>query len=196
MKALAIALTSAALFIAGCNVDVKEHKKGEAEDVSIKSPFGGLKVRTDEVNPADTGMTVFPGSTLKPRSEHDENKAHVDIDTPWFGVKVVAITYLTDAPSEKVWSYYRDELSKKWGKPLECRAGSPDMDKKKSGKDDLTCHEKESHNVGLNINSDNSDMQLKVGTEDRQHVVAMKTENGKTQYSLVYVTVRGEKDTI
>lgn len=185
-------ITSALLLISGCSVSVKDReKKNGSEDVSIKSPIGALKVQTDQVNPADTGLSIFPGSTLKAKDDRKgDNKANVDINTPWFGLRVVAITYTTDAPVDKVWSYYRDEMSKKWGKPLECRSGSPDMEKKKENKDDIVCHEKR----GINIDAEESEMQLKVGTNDRQHVVALKTDGGKTQYSLVYVNVRDDKD--
>jgi hypothetical protein len=82
-------------------------------------------------------------------------------------------------------------MSKKWGKPLECRSGSPDMDKKKQNKNDLDCREQDH---GMHIDADDSKMQLKVGTEDRQHIVALKTDGGKTQYSLVYVNVRDDKE--
>jgi hypothetical protein len=190
MRSIAL-VTSALVLIGGCSIQSRDKKNG-SEDVSIKSPIGALKVQTDKVEAADTGLTVFPGSTLKPKDEHNgDNKANVDINTPWFGLKVVAVTYTTDAPADKVWNYYRDEMSKNWGKPLECRSGSPDMNKKKENKNDLDCREQEH---GLHVNADNSNMQLKVGTEDRQHIVALKTEGGKTQYSLVYVNVRDEKD--
>jgi hypothetical protein len=196
MRSTFAIVSIAALLVTGCNMRVKESEgKDGKKDVSISSPIGGLKVHTDDVNPADTGLTVFPGSTLKPKeNEHSDNKANVAIDTPWFGLKVVAVTYLADDPTDKVWNYYRDEMSKKWGKPLECKPGSPDMDRKKEGKNELTCRDKEGK--GMQIDADNSEMQLKTGTDDRQHIVAIKRDGGKTQYSLVYITVRGEKDTI
>lgn len=195
-KSLYAILSLSLLALAACNLKVKEEGKEGSKNVSISSSLGDLKVRTDEVNPADTGMTVYPGSRLKPKEDrNNENKANVDINTPWFGVKVVALTYETDDTIEKVWDYYRGELNKKWGKPLECRPGSPDLGKKKENKDDLTCRDKEGRSK-LNIDADTSSMQLKVGSEDRQHIVAVKKSGGKTQYSLVYVTVRGEKDSI
>lgn len=182
--------------LTGCNLKIKEEGKDGNKNVSISSSLGDLKVRTDEVNPADTGMSVYPGSRLKPKQDRDsENKANVDINTPWFGLKVVALTYETDDTPEKIWGYYRDEMSKKWGKPLECRPGSPDLDRKKEGKDDLTCRDKHGRSK-LNIDADTNEMQLKVGSEDRQHIVAIKNSGGKTQYSLVYVTLRGENDSI
>ena len=185
----------ATLLLNACNMKVKEEGKDGNKNVSISSSLGDLKVRTDEVNPSDTGLSVYPGSQLKPKEDKNhDNKANVDINTPWFGVKVVALTYESNDDPEKIWGYYRDEMTKKWGKPLECRPGSSDWTKQKEGKDDLVC--RDSKKKGVNIDADTNDMQLKVGTEDKQHVVAVKKEGGKTQYSLVYVTVRGEKDSI
>lgn len=197
MRSTFILATAAVVLLGGCNMKVKEEGKDGSKNVSISSALGDLKVRTDQVNPSDTGLTVYPGSTLKPNEDKNhDNKANVDINTPWFGVKVVALTYESDADPDKIWGYYRDEMTKKWGKPLECRPGSPDMDKKKEGKDDLICREESNNKHGVHIDADTSEMQLKVGSEDRQHVVAVKKKDGKTQYSLVYVTVRGQKDTI
>jgi hypothetical protein len=182
------------MLLSACNLKVKDEGTEGNKNVSISSALGNLKVRTDEVNPADTGMTVYPGSKLKPKDDkNSDNKANVDINTPWFGLKVVALTYTTEETPEKVWNYYLNEMTKKWGKPLECKPGSPDLGKKKQNKNDLDCREEEH---GVHIDADSSDMQLKVGTEDRQHVVAVKREGGKTQYSLVYVTVRDEKGSI
>lgn len=187
---------AALLLLAGCDLKIKEKETAEGnKNVEISSSLGQLKVRTDEVDPGDTGLTVYPGSRLKPKDNRDnENKANVDINTPWFGVKVVALTYESDDSPEKVWSYYRDEMAKKWGKPLECRPGSPDLNRKKQGKDDLVCENEGGRKI--HIDADTHDMQLKVGSEDRQHIVAVKQRGGKTQYSLVYVTVRGERETL
>ena len=193
-----LAATVAVVLLTGCNMKVKEEGKDGNKNVSISSALGNLKVRTDQVNPADTGLSVYPGSTLKPKEDKNhDNKADVNIDTPWFGVKVVALTYESNDDPEKIWGYYRDEMTKKWGKPLECRAGSPDMQKTKREKNELDCREDSNNKHGVHIDADSSEMQLKVGSEDKQHVVAVKKENGKTQYSLVYVTVRGgEKESM
>jgi hypothetical protein len=197
MRNTLILSAAAVVLLGGCNMKVKEEGKDGNKNVSISSSLGDLKVRTDEVNPADTGLSVYPGSRLKPNDDKNhDNKADVNINTPWFGVKVVALTYESDADPEKIWGYYRDEMTKKWGNPLQCRPGSPDMDKKKEGKNDLDCREESNNKHGVHIDADTSEMQLKVGSEDKQHVVAVKKEGGKTQYSLVYVTVRGEKDSI
>src|SRR5436190_22458096 len=89
------------LLIAGCSIHVKDsdnasNDDGKNKDVAIKSPFGGLNVHTAHVDPKDTGMSVYPGARLKENENGHDNKANVNIDTPWFGVKVVALTYETD----------------------------------------------------------------------------------------------------
>ncbi|MCU1285132.1 MAG: hypothetical protein JWO13_1482 [Acidobacteriales bacterium] len=190
-KILPLTIT-AALFVAGCSIHESKSENGDGKNknVSISSPFGGLKVRTDQVDPKDTGLSVYPGARLKPDTdEHHEGKANVNIDTPWFGVKVVALTYLSDDPQEKVWEFYKKDLSK-YGKVLECKPGSPDMSQQRKDKNDLTC-DKGSDKKGMNIQA--NDTQLKVGSEDRQRVVGFKPSGNGTEFSLVYVITHGEK---
>jgi hypothetical protein len=86
-------------------------------------------------------------------------------------------------------------MNKKWGHPLECRAGSPDMDKPKAGKHELSCRDQDKGH-GLNIDAEHSEMMLKTGTEDHQRVVSIKQKDGKTEYSLIYLSMRGEDDSI
>ena len=190
-----IALALLAFLATGCTISTRDKDGNGNKDVAIKSPFGNLKVETDKAAVQDTGFSVYPGSTLKPKENDSESKGNVNLDTPWFNLKVVAVTYLTDAPKDKVWDYYRSEISKKWGKPLECRTGSPDMDKPKGSKHDLSCRD-EDKGHGLNIDAENNEMQLKVGSEDYQRIVAIKTKDGQTQYSLIYLRMNDGKDTI
>jgi hypothetical protein len=190
-----IAVASIAVaFLAGCSIH--STKSGEEKNVSISSPLGGLKVRTDNVDVKDTGLPVYPGARLKPESnEHDKGKANVNIDTPWFGLKVVALTYLSDDPQDKVWDFYKKEMSK-YGRVLECKPGSADMSKDEGkNKGELTCDDKHGKKHGMNINAE--DTQLKVGTDDHQRIVGFKRSGDATQFSLVYVVTHGEnKDSI
>ena len=80
-------------------------------------------------------------------------------------------------------SFYRNELGK-YGKILECKGGSiGNVHVNKGDKDDkeLKC---DSH-------GDSDVTELKVGTEDLQHVVAVKPNSKGTEYSLVYVRMHG-----
>ena len=188
----------ALLLIAGCSINV--HDSGKAEDgqpnkdVTIKSPFGGLHVRTDNVDPKQMGLTVYPGAKIKEKEPSDqENKADVNIDTPWFGLKVVALKYVSDDPEEKVWDYYKKELSK-YGKVLECKPGSPDMDLVAKDKNQLTCKDQ---GKDQKVHVDHDEISLRVGEQDHQRVVGFKRSGAGTEFDLVYVEVRGdEKDKI
>jgi hypothetical protein len=184
----------ALLLIAGCSINVHDTDRasndGKHDEVTLKSPLGGLHVQTDKVDAKDTGLSVYPGARLKEKENGDDNKANVNIDTPWFGVKVVALSYTSDDPQDKVWDYYKKELSK-YGKVLECRPGSPDMDIKAKNDNQLTCHDKGSKdNHGVNFDSD--EPILKVGTADHQHVVGFKHSSSGTQFSLVYIETHGD----
>jgi hypothetical protein len=192
----AMAATLGVGLLAGCNIHTSGKESGE-KNVSIHSPLGALNVRTDEVNPKDTGLSVYPGARLKPESdEHNQGKANVNIDTPWFGVRVVALTYLTDDSQEKVWDYYKKEMSK-YGRVLECKPGSPDLTASVKDKDALSCNDKGEKKHGMNIKAE--DVELMVGTENRQRLVGFKPSKNGTEFSLVYVVTHGEskdKDTI
>src|SRR3954470_16857994 len=101
-KILGIAL----LFIAGCSINVHEKDRAgngdsKDKDVTIKSPLGGLHVRTDKVDPKQMGLSVYPGARLKEKEGGNDSKADVNIDTPWFGLKVVALKYVSDDPQDK-----------------------------------------------------------------------------------------------
>ena len=111
-----------------------------------------------------------------------------------FGLKVVAIEYMTDDSPEKVIAFYKDKL-KTYGNILECHSETHDADAvdfelgKDKGSKELNC----GSNQGKNL-------ELKVGTKDNQHLVNIRPQDsGKgTDFALVYVRTRNdkEKDTI
>jgi hypothetical protein len=164
-----------------------DHEKGEK--VEISSDLGDLKVNTQDVNVKDTGLAVYPNSTLKERTKENEGRANVNIDTPWFGVKVVAVTYTTDASPDKVWDFYKKEMGQ-YGRPLECRPGSPDLDIDPKDDNDLSCYEKGNRKRNRHIKISADENELKVGTDDRQRIVSMKPSGSGTEYTLVYVVTR------
>ncbi|PYX48360.1 MAG: hypothetical protein DMG83_01855 [Acidobacteria bacterium] len=195
---VAIAATFSLLFLLpACSLNVKKNEKGEGEKVDIQTPVGGIHVSQD-ANPRDTGLATYPGARPKEKSsQHDGNNANVNISSGFFGIKVVAIEFVSDDPPEKVAAFYRDQL-KKYGAVLECHTDNPHQDAGDVdvdlGKDDkakskkLTCE----HDSGKSL-------ELKVGTKDNQHVVSISPQDkGKgTDFALVFVQARGSsKDTI
>jgi len=204
----------ALLLTAGCSVNVQKDENGKEKKVtvesplgdikvdktdgkdkhvSITSPFGNLKVDTDNVKASDIGLSVYPGSTLVPDEDHDQSKANVNINSPFFSLRVVALKYRTDDAEDKVWEYYKKEM-KKYGRVLECKPGSSDMELNKKKDDDLTCHDDHNNNPkGPHVNLDSDSTNLRAGTQDHFRVVGFKHDGKGTQFSLVLVSVHGDE---
>lgn len=179
------------LFVAACHVNVQKSENGEDKKVDVETPVGAIHVNKGAAA-RDTGLSVYPGAQEKKKG-NDDNSANVNISSSFFGLKVVAIEYLSDDPPEKVAAYYKDQL-KKYGAILECHTSNPhgdagDVDVKIGDKDNkLSCE----HSSGTTL-------ELKVGTKDNQHIVSISpNDKGKgTDFALVFVQTRGgSKDTI
>lgn len=201
MQRFLMAATASAMLIAlgACNVHVDKDDKGGDKRVDISTPMGNLKVRNDNVSAKDTGLPVYPGAEIKPKNEHDDNKANVNIDTPFFALKVVALTYTSQDDPQKVLGWYRDQM-KSYGKFVECKGqynargahGKDDLDKPVSCEDRVDIHG-DSTNVSTK-SSDANSVELKAGTNGNQHIVAVKPKDKGSEFSLVFVRVRGGKE--
>ncbi len=179
----------------GCGVHVKKETTASGDkDVTVSTPFGGLHVRTDDVSARDTGMKPYPGARLMPQKDNTDTKANVNIDTPWFGLKVVALKFESDDPTDKIWDFYKKDMSQ-YGRVLECKAGSPDMNLEKKNKDDLTC-EKSGSRRAHKMDIPTGDMELRVGTSERMRIVGFKPSGKGTEFSLVYVVTREGRESL
>jgi hypothetical protein len=201
-RIVTVAAASAMLITLGaCNVHVDKDDKGGEKRVDITTPMGNLKVRNDNVNVKDTGLAVYPGAQVKVKGDRNEDsKANVNIDTPFFGLKVVALTYTTQDDSSKVLGWYRDQM-KGFGRFVECK-GPSHGGKGSRHKDDLNKPVECDSAVGVNgegstgnvIEADGKSTELKAGTNGNQHIVSVKPVNNGTEFSLVYVKVHGGKE--
>jgi len=169
-----------------CSINVKKEPNGEDKQVDIKTLVGGIHVSKD-ANASDVGLAVYPGARLKEKSDGDDKSANVNISGFGFGIKVVAMEYQSDATPEKLVAFYKDQL-KKYGNVLECRTArhlDVDMDMNdKSGvrTSAVTCD-----------NSRGKNVELKVGTKDNQHIVAVEPAGKGSSFSLVYVRTHGKE---
>jgi hypothetical protein len=191
---LALAAAAAVLLVLpACSINVKKADNGEDKKVDIETPVGGIHVRKG-ADVRDTGLPVYPGAREKPVTKSGEEKsANVNINGPGFGLKVVAVEFLSADAPEKVVAYYRDQL-KRYGSVLECHTnnddplGNYDIHERHDGKKDSNELRCDHDNAGKNL-------ELKVGTQDNQHIVSIKPQdNGNgTDFALVYVQTRGGK---
>jgi len=179
----------ALLVLFSCSVNVKKEQNGQDKQVDISTPMGGIHV-SKGADAADTGLAVYPGARLKPEaSGHDDKSANVSISGFGYGLRVVALQYESDDPPAKVAAFYKDQL-KKYGAVLECPAsGHFNLNMKYSGKSEeshaLTCD-----SVG------GTNIELKAGTEENQHIVAVESEGKGSSFSLVYVRTHGKEGDI
>jgi hypothetical protein len=184
--AAAAASLAGLLLVPACSVNVKKEANGEDKQVDIKTFGGGIHVSND-ADANDVGLAVYPGARLEPKNSSGDNKsANVNLSGFGYSLKVVALEYESDDAPAKILAFYRDQL-KKYGNVLECHTTSLDLDMKmgshgdKNESNELTCEGDHGSNV-----------ELKVGKKDDQHIVAVEQEGKGSSFSLVYVRTHGK----
>jgi hypothetical protein len=178
---------AALLLLSGCSVNVKKEANGQDKQVDINTPVGGIHV-SKGADVADVGLRVYPGARVKESdSDGSDKSANVNISGFGFGIKVVALEYESDDAPAKILSFYRDQL-KKYGDVLECHtSGHFNVNMKSSmhstnrDSNDLTCEGEHGSNI-----------ELKVGRRDDQHIVAVEPAGKGSSFSLVYVRTHGK----
>ena len=167
-----------------CSINVRKEKNGQDKQVDIQTPVGGIHVSKD-VDAADVGLMVYPGARIKQKGSNGEDKsANVNISSFGYGLRVVAMEYESDDAPAKVVAFYQDQL-KKYGNILVCHTSHLDVNADVKGLDkgsnELTCDSSSGNNV-----------ELKVGTKENQHIVAVEPEGKGSSFSLVYVRTHGK----
>jgi hypothetical protein len=166
----------------------KSEDDRQDQHLDVRSSAGDLHLGND-VDARGIGLPVYPGARIH---KHDTGKdnANLSILTEAFGFKLLVANYDSDDSSEKVIAFYRDKL-KRYGKVLECHTQKID-----SGID-INTDDHDSHSNELKCEGDNKGnvLELKAGTQDNQHVVAIEPgANGKgATFALVYVHARGKQ---
>jgi hypothetical protein len=187
------AATLACLLLSGCHVTTDDH--GDKKNVDISTPFGGMKVNTDNsTDTASIGLTAYPGATpLKDDHDSDQNSANVNLSFGDFHLGVKAASFQTPDSTDKVLAFYRKDLGKRYGEVIACKGkeavGSPARTSQ-----GLTCHDDDNHistdghgKKRFSINSDDSDsdLELRAGSMQHQHIVGVSAHDGGTKIGLV-----------
>ena len=179
-----LALAALAVFFGlACSVNVKKEANGEDKQVDINTPVGGIHV-SKGANPEDVGIAVYPGARLKKKEfNNDDKSANVNISGFGFGLKVVALEYESDDPPSKLVAFYKDQLQR-YGDVLVCHTTHLDVNA------DIKDSDHDSHALACEGNGSN--IELKVGTRENQHIVAVEPEGKGSNFSLVYVRTHGK----
>jgi hypothetical protein len=191
VSAMAIVAASAAglaafLLLPACSLNVKKQDNGQDKQVDISTPVGGIHV-SKQADVSDVGLAVYPGARLKDKdSDGGDKGANVNISGFGYGIRVIALEYESDDAPAKVLSFYKDQL-KKYGNVLECHTSNLNLNAhmgshgSKSESNELTCEGENGSNI-----------ELKVGKKDDQHIVAVESEGKGSSFSLVYIRTHGK----
>jgi hypothetical protein len=173
--------------LAGCSVTTHQKDNGKKDDVDIRTPFGSLSVKEGTTDVKDTGLALYPGARAKKDSDDEHHSANVNISSSLFGLKVVALKFESDDPSDKVLGFYRREMGK-YGTVVDCTGGF-NLNFHHRDKDaEVTCN-------GNEGSGHEYKEELKVGTENNQRIMAVKSRGNGSEFALVYVRAWESKDT-
>ena len=193
------AVLAALVVLPACSINVKDKNKDGQSAVDIKSPVGDLHV-DEQPDIRDAGLTVYPGARPAPKENGEDKKsANVNLSLPGFALKVVAAEFASDDSSDKVLAYYNKELQK-YGKAIQCHGPWHGGDVAVNADKGAWQHKDGdglSKPVSCRDSGSGDSVELKVGTEGNQHVVAIKPDGKGSRFALVYVRARtGKEDTI
>jgi|SRR6202453_2651932 hypothetical protein len=195
LVAMAILTVTGAVHLAAA----QQQNSNQDKSLDVRSSVGDLHMGND-ADARKAGLPLYPGARLHHDEDKDKNSstANLSLFTDAFGVKLVIAKYDSDDSPAKVIDFYREKL-KTYGKVLECHThehggthadidSDDDKDSKKSK--ELKCEGDNSGPV----------TELKVGTENNQHVVAVEPSDNASHkgstFALVYVHARGKEGDI
>ena len=153
------------------------------KNLDVRSPVGDLHVGKD-ADAQKAGLPLYPGARPQRKDNDDADAVNLALVTERLGMKLIVAKYETNDPQEKVLAFYREKM-KKYGKVLECHSTGD-----KSG-----FHSDEDKNEGsqpVKCEGDNSGpvRELKVGTEDNQHIVAIEDPKSDKATAFVIIYLR------
>ncbi len=191
--AIAAASLVAALTLAGCRIE--SDKRGDGENVKVATPFGGMQVKTDDsVVATGIGLPVYPGATLIKKKENGKDGGAADVNMSFgsFTLRVKAISYHTDDPTDKILAFYRPALAK-YGDIIQCSHNRPVGTPTKTSQG-LTCDNEHKNHVRVSDSEDSGDakVELKTGSQQHQHIVALDPDGNGTKIGLVALDLPGK----
>jgi len=167
LLAVAVILSSAGL--AQDNSTQKQHQ------IVVETDSGRYGVGAQKLDPKQLGVAIYPGAKV---DEREDNKSDASLFAEWGheSMRLYVQKYVTSDPADKVLSFYRKQLSK-YGPVLECRHGKAVNTVSTAAKCDG--------------DNDDRDIELKAGTDKKQHIVGMTPIAKGTEFGLVFLEQSG-----
>jgi hypothetical protein len=188
------ALLFSALFFTTLGCSVQEHKNGDAENVHVHTPVGGLDVRTNSTASIDVGLPVYPGAVESGKDSDDSGSADVHMSFGKWQLHVKAIEYQSSDPEDKVIAFYKKAMAS-YGEVLTCKDKAA-IGQPVSTSHGLTCANDHEYDVNVEPNSSNKhvnmssisgDIKLLAGSPENQHIIEFTPTAQGTKFSVVVV---------
>ena len=180
---------AALLMVTGCSVHVHKSGTGEDKDVQIHTPFGGLQVHKDTGGASQLGLPEYPGAALSAGTDGNDKSVDLQMGFAAWQLHVQVANYATSDPEPRVEDFYRKALGR-YGAVLRCRGNEPLGEPTRTA-EGLTCSDDDAARKRVHISGDSdADLELKAGSEHRQHIVAFKRGGGPgTHFALIALTL-------
>ena len=189
-KTISLAVLAATLAVAGCSM--QQNGTHDNADVKIQTPVGALKFKTnDAVVPGETGLPAYPGATVAKKDNRDNGAADIDISFGDFHLRVRAVGYRTPDSPEKVRAFYRKELAR-YGDVIECE-DDHSVGTLSRTSEGLTCDEGKHIKISNIDRHAKAEFELKTGSKNHQHIVAIEPHPEGTKFGLVSLDVPSEE---
>lgn len=200
-----VALSTGVLLFAVSGCSVNEHKNGDAENVHLHTPIGGLDVRTNSAGAIDVGVPVYPGAVATSEKGKDNGAADIHMSFGKWRLDVKAAEYKTKDPEFKVVAFYKKAMAT-YGDVITCKDKRP-VGQPVATRRGLTCANDHEYDVSMDAESSNrhvnigtpkisGDIKLLAGSPDNQHIIEFTPTSDGTKFSIVAVQLphKGQTD--
>jgi hypothetical protein len=181
-----VTIIAATALMSGCRIESDKH--GDNDNVKIATPFGGMTVKTNDAAVVDgLGLPVYPGADLVKK---DKNNGAADVNMSFgsFQLRVKAASYRTTDSPDQVTAFYRKSLGR-YGDVIQCQNDKPVGTPTRTA-EGLTCDNNKDNHVYVN-DDESGKLELKAGSKQHQHIVAIDPDGNGTKFGLVALDLPG-----
>jgi hypothetical protein len=184
---LAAAIATSTMLMSGCRVENDKH--GDADNVKIATPFGGMSVKTNEAAGVDgIGLPVYPGAVMVKKKDKNDGAADINLSFGSFTLKVKAASYTTPDSPDLVAAFYRKALGR-YGDVIQCQNDKPVSSQTRTA-EGLTCADDQKNHIKVD-NDMSGKMELKAGSKQHQHIVGVDPDGSGTKIGMVALDLPG-----
>jgi hypothetical protein len=185
-QSLAVALALGVVMVSGCRIESNKH--GDNDNVKIATPFGGMQVKTNDAAVVDgIGLPVYPGAELVKKKKNNDGAADINMSFGSFQLRVKAASFKTPDSPEQVAAFYRKALGR-YGDVIDCQDNKAVGSAKTA--EGLTCDNNHENHISVDDEMSNK-RELKAGSKQHQHIVAIDPDGSGTKMGLVALDLPG-----